>query len=94
MQDKPGIHLSVIIPAYNEENRLPNTLDAVLDYLGKQSYTSEVLIVDDGSKHVIYNISLTATFKLHSTPPVTVTDPAHQSSHPVYRGRSATNQFS
>jgi dolichyl-phosphate beta-glucosyltransferase len=50
MQDKPGIHLSVIIPAYNEENRLPKTLDAVLDYLGKQSYTSEVLIVDDGSK--------------------------------------------
>ncbi|HEU4329206.1 MAG TPA: glycosyltransferase [Roseiflexaceae bacterium] len=41
--------LSLVIPAYNEERRLPTTLRAVLDYLGRQSYPSEVLIADDGS---------------------------------------------
>ncbi len=42
-------HLSVVIPAYNEESRLPGTLRHVLDYLSSRSYSSEVLVVDDGS---------------------------------------------
>jgi dolichyl-phosphate beta-glucosyltransferase len=42
-------HLSVIIPAYNEEQRLPRTLDDVLAYLQAQSYEWEVVVVDDGS---------------------------------------------
>ena len=41
--------LSVIIPAYNEEPRIVDTLRQVLDYLGSQSYTWEVVVVDDGS---------------------------------------------
>ncbi len=41
--------LSVIIPAYNEERRLPAYLDRVLAYLEKQSFPFEVVIVDDGS---------------------------------------------
>jgi glycosyltransferase involved in cell wall biosynthesis len=41
--------LSVIVPAYNEERRLPATLDAILRYLGRQSYASEVIVSDDGS---------------------------------------------
>lgn len=41
--------LSVVIPAYNEEGRLPATLASVTDYLGRQRYRSEVLVVDDGS---------------------------------------------
>jgi len=44
------IFLSVVIPAYNEEQRLPHTLKAVLAYLEKQEYTWEVAVVDDGSK--------------------------------------------
>ncbi len=43
------IFLSVIIPAYNEESRLPKTLRAVLAYLEQQKYTWEVAVVDDGS---------------------------------------------
>jgi dolichyl-phosphate beta-glucosyltransferase len=43
-------HLSVVIPAYNEEKRIPNTLNDVMEYLKSQPYTSEVLVVDDGSK--------------------------------------------
>ena len=42
--------LSVIIPAYNEEKRLPATLKKVRDYLNRQVYDWEVLVVNDGSK--------------------------------------------
>lgn len=52
--DTPGDnvvpHLSVVVPAYNEARRLPATLDAILEYLGRQSYAAEILVVDDGSK--------------------------------------------
>lgn len=41
--------LSIIIPAHNEENRLPKTLEQVIGFLEKQSYTSEILIVENGS---------------------------------------------
>jgi dolichyl-phosphate beta-glucosyltransferase len=42
-------YLSVIIPAKDEEKRLPGTLERVLEYLGRQPYTYEVVVVDDGS---------------------------------------------
>ena len=42
--------LSIIIPAYNEEPRLANTLDQVCAYLSSQSYTFEVLVVENGSQ--------------------------------------------
>ena len=42
--------LSVVIPAYNEENRLPQSLTTVLDFLKKQPYESEIIISDDGSQ--------------------------------------------
>jgi dolichyl-phosphate beta-glucosyltransferase len=42
-------HLSVILPAYNEESRLPGTLRHVGAYLAGQPYESEVIVVDDGS---------------------------------------------
>src|SRR3990167_6943537 len=49
MADIP--HLSVIIPAYNEEpNFKKGALDQVSKYLSKQQYLWEVLVVDDGSE--------------------------------------------
>ena len=42
-------HLSVVIPAFNEESRIVSTLEQVLDYLGRQPYSWEVLLADDGS---------------------------------------------
>lgn len=48
MTDK--VYLSVVIPAYNEEKNLKRgVLGSVYEYLSKQSYTWEVLVVDDGS---------------------------------------------
>ena len=43
------IYLSVIIPAYNEEKRLPQTLREIDEYLKKQSFESEIIVVSDGS---------------------------------------------
>src|SRR3990172_8169819 len=42
--------LSIIIPAHNEEKRLPPTLKTVDAYLEKQSYASEILVVENGSQ--------------------------------------------
>lgn len=41
--------LSIIIPAYNEEDRIVRPLEQTLAYLAKQSYASEVIVVSDGS---------------------------------------------
>lgn len=41
--------LSLIIPAHNEEARLPGTLQQVLDFLSTQPYQSEVLVVENAS---------------------------------------------
>ncbi len=41
--------LSIVIPAHNEENRLPSTLDAIDAFIKRQSYTVEVLVVENGS---------------------------------------------
>jgi glycosyltransferase involved in cell wall biosynthesis len=42
-------HLSIVIPAYNEENRIGRTIIETFDYLDKQNYSSEVIVVNDGS---------------------------------------------
>lgn len=44
------MYLSVIIPAYNEEKRLPKTLEEINKYLSRQSYDYEILVVNDGSR--------------------------------------------
>ncbi|HOW88524.1 MAG TPA: glycosyltransferase family 2 protein [Candidatus Omnitrophota bacterium] len=44
-----AIYLSVVIPAYNEAERLPQTLDSILGFLKQQSYDSEIVVSDDGS---------------------------------------------
>ncbi len=42
--------LSIIIPAHNEESRLPGTLDKTVSFLEAQPYESELLVVENGSK--------------------------------------------
>jgi dolichyl-phosphate beta-glucosyltransferase len=49
MSNQSGIRLSVVIPAYNEELRLPGTLTRSLEYLSRQPYASEIIVANDGS---------------------------------------------
>ncbi len=42
--------LSIIIPSYNEELRLPATLERIAAYLSTYAREAEVLVVDDGSQ--------------------------------------------
>ena len=49
MPSDTDIRLSVVIPAFNEARRLPDTLREVLAYLERQPYRAEVVVVDDGS---------------------------------------------
>ncbi len=42
-------HLSVVIPAYNEEDRLPAALEKIVAYLRGSGVDAEILVVDDGS---------------------------------------------
>ncbi len=49
--------LSIIIPAHNEEGRLPQTLEQVFAFLGQQSYQSEVLVIENGSTDRTFEIA-------------------------------------
>ena len=42
--------LSLIIPAYNEEARLPATLRRIAEYVRASNRPTEVIVVDDGSR--------------------------------------------
>jgi len=44
------VHVSLVIPAYNEENRIGHTLATVRDYFAGQDYDGEIIVVDDGSR--------------------------------------------
>lgn len=41
--------LSIVIPAYNEEKRLPDSLPKIIKFVQQQDYETEVIVVDDGS---------------------------------------------
>ena len=43
------IFISIIVPAFNEEKILGQTIEKIVVYLSKQTYTWELIIVDDGS---------------------------------------------
>ncbi len=42
-------HLSIIIPAFNEEERLPDTLTKIADFVQSQNFVAEVIVVDNAS---------------------------------------------
>ena len=52
--EKP--YLSVIIPAYNEQTRIADSLYVIKEYLSEQSYLSEIIVIDDGSNDLTTEI--------------------------------------
>jgi dolichyl-phosphate beta-glucosyltransferase len=42
-------YLTIIIPAYNEEHRIPHSLKKIATFLRAQTFTSEILVVENGS---------------------------------------------
>ncbi|XP_067889565.1 dolichyl-phosphate beta-glucosyltransferase isoform X3 [Heterodontus francisci] len=63
IHDPPTKELSVIVPSYNEEKRLPLMMDETLEYLEQRqkkdsSFTYEVIVVDDGSKDETTEVAL------------------------------------
>jgi glycosyltransferase involved in cell wall biosynthesis len=50
--------LSIVIPAHNEESRLPPSLAQIDGFLQKQPYDAEVIIVENGSRDRTYQVAL------------------------------------
>jgi glycosyltransferase involved in cell wall biosynthesis len=51
------IYLSIVIPAFNEEHRLPKTLEQVGAFVESQSYPAEVWVVENGSHDRTYEVA-------------------------------------
>ncbi|KAJ8412498.1 hypothetical protein AAFF_G00128340 [Aldrovandia affinis] len=68
LQDPHSRELSVVVPSYNEELRLPVMMEETMEYLEKRqkqqsSFTYEVIVVDDGSKDKTTEVALNYTKK-------------------------------
>lgn len=50
-------HLSIVIPAYNEERRIGGTLESIARYLHRKPYRAEVIVVDDGSSDATVSVA-------------------------------------
>jgi glycosyltransferase involved in cell wall biosynthesis len=56
-QSGGAVFLSVVIPAHNEERRLGPSLRKVLGFLSLQTYSSEVVVVENGSADDTYGVA-------------------------------------
>jgi dolichyl-phosphate beta-glucosyltransferase len=61
--DDPEVYVSFVIPAYNEEKRLPPMLNATIEYLKARrqrdpTFTYEIVIVNDGSRDKTSEVAL------------------------------------
>ncbi|KAF8645065.1 hypothetical protein AX16_008123 [Volvariella volvacea WC 439] len=66
LSDPSNVDLTVIIPAYNETERLPTMMEAAVKHLSSKALrhrTYEIIIVDDGSTDTTVGTSLKLTKK-------------------------------
>lgn len=52
-----SLFLSIVIPVYNEESRLPKTFEKLFAFLQEQSYQAEVIVVENGSQDRTFEIA-------------------------------------
>ncbi|GAP08212.1 glycosyltransferase [Anaerolinea thermolimosa] len=62
MTDQP--FLSIILPAHNEEHRLPPSLEQLSQFLSAQPYAAEVIVVENGSQDRTYEVACAFTDRL------------------------------
>lgn len=77
IEDKPTKSMSIVVPAYNEENRIRSMLDSTIKYLenrrkesnskSKHEFDWEIIVVNDGSSDNTCNIILTEYCKKYGT---------------------------
>ena len=60
--------VSIIIPAYNEERRLPATLERIRNYLCAVPWEFEIVVVDDGSRDATREIARKAGARVLANP--------------------------
>ena len=66
LDEQESIDISVVVPAYNETERLPKMLEECTSYLAQSGDKYEIIIVDDGSADETTNEGLKWTKKLGS----------------------------
>lgn len=70
--------LSIVIPVWNEQACLAGNLDTVIRYLRKQEYTSEVIVVDDGSTDATTDVARVFAAEHSGTPPLRLIENEHR----------------
>jgi len=60
--------VSIIIPAYNEERRLPQTLSRIVEYVRQRKLSCEILVVDDGSHDATSDVAIAVARSLSFSP--------------------------
>ncbi len=76
--------LSIIIPSHNEEHRLPNTLEQIFRFLEKQSYSAEVVVVENGSTDRTWEIA--NEFSVHHSNLVVIHEESRGKGNALRRG--------
>jgi len=84
------IFLSIIIPSYNEESRLPNTLKNAIQFLSQKSFQSELIVVDDGSQDQTFQIA-SAFLSSQNLPNRTISYQLIKNSRNLGKGQSIRN---
>ena len=49
-------NISIVVPAYNEERRLPATLIDIIDFCEEEQMLYEIIVVDDGSTDLTHKV--------------------------------------
>lgn len=78
------LYLSIIIPSYNEEDRIAPTLKKILTFIHQKKYAAEIIVVDDGSQD---RTTAIAESELGNFPHKTLVETSNQGKgHAVKRG--------